>query len=252
MSKIIKAALITGASSGIGAATAIHFSKQGYFVYLMGRNKDRLLNVALECPSGASVLACDITDGPAVLKRLKEATSNPQHQIEVLVNNAGIYHQHKIEDGSDELWLEEFNTNLLGSVRITRELFPYFRERKKGSIVNVSSTLALRPVAGTSAYSAIKAAMRTWTQSLAIEGAPHIRANVVCPGLVETPIHGLDNLPAEKKQAVLDKMNSMQPLQRVGTPEEIAKTIFFLASEDSSWTTGATISVDGGIFFAGN
>lgn len=234
-----KAALITGSSSGIGAATAVEFSKNGYFVYLMGRDKERLEEVALKCRSGASIVSCDVTDIPALNKRLNEILTAKIHRVEVVVNNAGIYETHNTEEGSDELWHRQFEVNLLAPVRIVRAFFPYFKEQGRGSIVNVSSTLGLRPQGPTSAYSASKAAMINWTQSLALEGGPFkVRANCVCPGIVDTPLHA--NKP-------LKDMGNLQPLGRVGSPEDIAKAIYFLGSDLSSWTTGAILSVDGGI-----
>lgn len=243
-----KAALITGASSGIGRAAALEFARNGYFVYLMGRNKERLEEVALQCTAGASLLSCDLREPAQVEKRVKEIFENPLYQLEVLVNNAGMFKTQNIEEGSDAIWTEHYEANLLGPVRLTRLLFPYFKKYKKGSIVNVSSTLGIMPTANTGAYSALKAAMINWTQSLAIEAGPlGIRANVVCPGLVDTPIHSFNALSGNKKEEALSKMANLQPLGRIGTPEEIAKSIYFLGSELSSWTTGAILSVDGGI-----
>lgn len=243
-----KAALITGAGSGIGAATAIEFSKNGYFIYLMGRNKERLQEVAAKCRSGASIVSCDITDVAALNKRLDEMLTAKIHRIEVVVNNAGIFETHSTEDGSDELWRQQMEVNMLAPVRITRAFFTYFKQQGGGSFVNVSSTLGLRPTANTAAYSASKAAMMNWTQSLALEGGPfNIRANCVCPGLVDTPIHSFHHLEEAKKQEALENMKSLQPLGRIGTPEDISKTIYFLGSDLSSWTTGAVIAVDGGI-----
>ncbi len=239
-----KAALITGASSGIGAATALEFAKNGYFVYLMGRDKDRLAEVAIQCRGGASLLTCDLNDSKALDKRLNELISTNIHRVEVVVNNAGIFKTHSTEDGSDEIWMQHFQTNMLAPVRIVRALFPYFKSHGGGSIVNVASTLGLRPQGPTSAYSALKAAMVNWTQNLALEGAAfQIRANCVCPGLVDTPLHSFEKL----EKAAMDKMNSMQPLGRVGTPEDIARSIYFLGSDSSSWTTGGVLAVDGGI-----
>lgn len=243
-----KAALITGASSGIGAATAIEFAKNGYFVYLMGRDKERLQEVALRCRSGATLLSCDITDIAAVEKRLDEMLSSKIHKIEVLVNNAGIYETHTTETGTDEIWKRQFDVNLFAPIRIVRTLFPYFKEHGGGSIVNISSTLGLRPNGPTAAYSASKAAMVNWTQSLAVEGGPaNIRANCLCPGIVDTPIHSFYSLEANQKAAALDKMKSLQPLGRIGTPEDVARAAYFFGSDLSSWTTGAVVPVDGGI-----
>nr|WP_295899175.1 SDR family oxidoreductase [uncultured Bdellovibrio sp.] len=243
-----KAALITGASSGIGAATAIEYAKNGYFVYLMARNKERLQEVAAKCRSGASIVSCDVTDVAALNKRLDEMLTTKIHRIEVVVNNAGIYQTHSTEEGTDEIWMKQFEVNLLGPVRIARAFFPYFKEQGGGSIVNISSTLGLRPGGSNSSYSASKAAMVNWTQSLALDGGPHkIRANCVCPGIVDTPIHSFHHLDSEQKTIALEKMKSLQPLGRIGTAEEVAKAAYFLGSDLSSWTTGAILSVDGGI-----
>ena len=243
-----KAVLVTGASSGIGAATAIEFSKQGYFVYLMARNKERLQEVALKCRNGATIVSADLTDPASIDKRMGEMLGAKIHRIECIVNNAGIYETHDTEHGTDEVWLKQFNTNMLGPIRIARAFFPYFKAQGGGSIVNVSSTLGLRPMGPTSAYSAVKAAMVNWTSSLALEGGEfNIRANCVCPGIVDTPIHSFYSLEDAKKDEVLNKMKSLQPLGRIGTPEDVARAIYFLGSDLSSWTTGAVLSVDGGI-----
>ena len=246
-----KAALITGASSGIGRAAALEFSKNGYFVFLMGRNKDRLTETATLCRHGAAVLSCDLKDKAAVNKRIGEALNSQTHRVEVLVNNAGIFHSHDVEGGTDEIWTEEFEVNLLGPVRLARALVPYFKTHGGGSIVNVSSTLGLRPTPNTVSYSAIKAALVNFTQSLAQEcGSAKIRVNCVCPGLVDTPIHAFHSMDATKKAEIVDSMKNLQPLGRIGTVEDISRAIYFLGSDQSSWTTGAILSVDGGINLA--
>ncbi len=243
-----KAVLVTGASSGIGRATAFEFARQGYFVYLMGRNKERLEETALQCCSGACLLSCDLRDSAQVANRLKEVFENPLYSMEILINNAGIFKTHSMEEGTDEIWTEQFEVNLLAAVRLTRLFIPYFRKKQKGSIVNISSTLGLRPNSNTGAYSALKAAMINWTQSLALEaGSYGVRVNCICPGIVDTPIHSFSGLPNSQKQNILDQMAKLQPLGRIGTAEDLAKSIYFLGSELSAWTTGAVLSVDGGI-----
>ncbi len=245
---IKKAVLITGAGSGIGAATALEFSQQGYFVYLLGRNKEKLQNIAVDCKHGASVIGCDISDPNQVDKKIKEVLAVKVHRIEVLVNNAGIFERHSTTEGNDELWLNQFQVNLMGPIRITRLFIPYFEQLGGGSIVNVSSTLGMRPAPMVSAYSAVKAAMINWTQSLALElGQKNIRANCVCPGIVDTPIHAFHSFEQNQKSQALDGMKNLQPLGRIGNSQEIAKSIYFLASENSAWTTGAVLAVDGGI-----
>ncbi len=243
-----KAAVITGASSGIGSAIALEYSRNGFFVFLMGRNKDRLTEVALQCRAGASIMSCDLADEAAVSKRLNEILSSKIHSIECLVNCAGIYEANSTDESSLESWEKQFAINLFAPVRITKAFLPRFKEQKKGSIVNISSTLGLRPTATTPAYSASKAALNNWSQSLALElGSFNIRVNTICPGIVDTPIHGFHSLPEKEKKQVLESMASLQPLGRIGTPENIAKAAYFLGSDDSAWTTGSVLSVDGGI-----
>ncbi len=245
-----KAVLITGAGTGIGAASAELFSRKGYFVYLLGRTLSKLENTAKSLEN-YEILLCDLTDPDQVKKTSQKIISNSSRQLQVLVNNAGVFRRHSFEEGTDETWMTQWWTNMIGPVRLTREFFPYFKKNRMGSIVNVSSTLGLRPVAGMSAYSATKAAMINWTQSLALEGASfNIRANCVCPGLVDTPIHDFHFLPTAEKENILNNLKNMQPLGRVGQSHEIAHSIYFLAAEESSWTTGAVLSVDGGINIA--
>ena len=242
-----KSVLITGAGSGIGEATAHIFAQNQYHIFLLGRNPEKLQKVHAQIPD-STVVICDITDPDQVTKQIPPILSSSNFDLQVLINNAGIFTRHSFEEGREELWMEQWTTNMLGPVRLTRMVFPYFRQKKKGSIVNISSTLGLKTIEGTSAYSACKAAMINWTASLALEGAAHgIRANCVCPGIVDTPIHDFHSLPAEQKKKSLEAMNSLQPLGRVGTPDEIAYSLFFLGSDFSSWTTGSVLSVDGGI-----
>jgi NAD(P)-dependent dehydrogenase (short-subunit alcohol dehydrogenase family) len=241
-----KAAIITGASSGIGAATAIEFSKQGYFVFLAGRNEERLTAVAEKCSAGASLLKIDFKSPASIEKYAKHLFERPDVDIQVLINNAGIFTRQDFINTDLKTWREQFEVNFFGSVDWTQKVLPLFLKKNSGSIVNVSSTLGLKPTAGTSAYSASKAALINWTQTLALELGPKgIRVNCVCPGIVDTPIH-----PFHKQTAITDTLKNLQPLGRIGQPEEIAKAIYFLAGPDSAWTTGAVLNVDGGIHLA--
>lgn len=247
-----KAVVITGASSGIGAATAVEFSHHNYFVFLLGRDPDRLTKTSQLCGANNSqVLTCDFKNLATITACSESILARSDVQLHCLVNNAGVFYSKSFDQTSNEIWIEQFQVNLLGHVHLTKLLYPHFARQMRGSIVNVSSTLGVKPSANTSAYSAIKAAMNSWTQTLALEGGSFgIRANAVCPGIVDTPIHSFFNLPEMDKTKTLESLGKLQPLGRIGQPEEIAKSIFFLGSDLSSWTTGAMLNVDGGINLA--
>ncbi len=243
-----KAVIVTGAGQGIGKATALLFASKGYFVFLAGRNEEKLIQVAEQCPHGASLLKIDLTKPASLEKYGKHLSERPDVCIEALINNAGTFERHDFLQAGMQPWRDQFEVHVFGTIQWTQLVLPLFLKQKKGSIVNVSSTLGLKPTADTSAYSAAKAAMISYTQSLALAYGPAgLRCNVVCPGIVDTPIHSFHQLPAEEKKQVLQSLQGLQPLQRIGTADEIAKAIYFLATDDSSWTTGSVLSVDGGI-----
>lgn len=245
-----RAALVTGAGSGIGAACARQLDEAGYLVVLVGRDRKKLETVAASLRR-SWVLPADVGDAAQVRAAAATLLARTDLEPTLLVNNAGIFRRAEAALGDDELWNEQLNINLLGSVRWVRELWPRWRERRAGSVVNVSSTLGVRPTATTAAYSASKAALINWTLALAQEGGPlGIRANVVCPGLVDTPIHDFHGLPEAEKTATLGQLAGLQPLGRIGTPDEIARAVVFLGTEASAWTTGAILHVDGGINLA--
>ena len=243
-----KAVIVTGAGSGIGEATCLEFAKNGYFIFLLGRRIEALQKVLSHFPNQGLALVCDLKSLASVRSTVQTILNQADVQVTTLVNNAGVYVRKDFEESSDDLWMDQFDTNLFGAVRITREVYPFFKKQKSGSIINVSSTLGLSPSAGVSAYSASKSAMVNWTQTLALEGGPFgIRANCVCPGIVDTPIHAFHKLDEKRKSRALTLLQELQPLQRIGTSSEIAASIFFLGSEASPWTTGAVLAVDGGI-----
>lgn len=245
-----EAVVITGASSGIGEATAYKFASEGFDLLLIGRNSEKLekvkaqsqsrnINVKIETLS-MDLKSFDSAKFQAALAKISTPT--------ILVNNAGVYTQNKPDDSSLDIWKEMFEVNLFGSVKITQSLWPVFKANKKGSIVNVASTTGIKPVPNTSAYSASKAALINWTTCLAQEGGEfNIRANVVCPGIVETPLHGFYNAKASEKDKIHASITDLQLLKKMGRPEYIAESIFFLGSEQSTWTTGAVHNIDGGI-----
>lgn len=245
-----EAVVITGASSGIGEATTYKFASEGFDLLLIARSSEKLEKVKTQAQTRninvkIETLAMDLKNFDA--SKLNEKLSKLSKPA-VLVNNAGIYMQNRPDDSSLNVWREMFEVNLFGSVQITQAMWSIFKENKRGSIVNVASTLGVKPAPNTSAYSASKAAMVNWTTCLAQEGGEfNIRANAICPGIVETPIHGFYNAKASEKDKIYEGITNMQLLKKIGRPEHIAESIFFFGSEQSTWTTGAVHNIDGGI-----
>lgn len=241
------AALVTGAGRGIGAAIALELSRRGHYVHLLGRNEANLREIQRSIPD-SQIHVCDLSAPDRIRATAARVKAFAAARLEVLVNNAGVFDVHAFTEGGDDVWARQFDVNLMGPVRLTRELWPHFVAIGKGSIVNVSSTLGTMPTERTGAYSAIKSALNNWTISLAQEGGPHgIRVNAVSPGIVDTPIHPFHSLTGPEKEAALTKMAPLQPLGRIGRPEDVARAVAFLAGDESSWTTGANLTVDGGI-----
>ncbi len=238
----MKRVLISGASSGIGKAMVQVFVKKGWQVLMLARRQDRLQKIS-EKLKGTQVLACDLTN-PGAIQNLKSQIPSP---LNALVNNAGIYQPCPLEEDKDEVWDAHYHSNLMGPVRLTRLLWPQLKE-SRGSIVNISSTLSIKPIPGAASYSALKAAMNNWTLSLALEGASHgINVNAICPGIVDTPIHSYFGDEGPEDQALYRKLQKAQPLGRTGHPEDIAVMTEQLCSDDSQWMTGSIINIDGGI-----
>lgn len=239
-------AFVTGAGSGIGRAVADRFLAEGWKVVAVGRRAEPLEELKASAPKDSVLpLPCDLTD-PAQVQKMSNQLATQKDFAEglrVLVNNAGRYVRSSTETTPDDVWREMWEVNFLAPVRLTRILLPYLRANQ-GALINISSTLGLRPVVETGAYSAAKAALINWTQTLALEEAKYqVRSNCICPGIVDTPIHALET----KTEAEKSEFNRMQPLGRVGRPEDIAHAVWSLSAPGSEWITGATLKVDGGI-----
>jgi NAD(P)-dependent dehydrogenase (short-subunit alcohol dehydrogenase family) len=243
-----KAALITGASSGIGAALSTRLDQEGFQILLVGRDSARLRKVSENLKNPSFCLPTDLED--------KEATDQLAHAVltlcqnhhlslKALIHAAGVFERTSFESTALSTWEKDLRVNLLAPVQLTLKLGEKIKQ-DQSVIVNISSTLGLRPVADTSAYSASKAALNNWTQSLALEWAKDgVRVVGICPGLVDTPIHPFHGAP--EKDPTRQKAHQAQPLGRMGTPEDIAHTVSFLVSEEASWITGSLWNVDGGI-----
>jgi NAD(P)-dependent dehydrogenase (short-subunit alcohol dehydrogenase family) len=240
-----KRVIVTGASSGIGRATAERFSSEGANVAIVGRRMKALEEV-ISCSEkkGFTVIA-DLSDENQTERCIAEAVEM-MGGLDVLVNAAGILKSGRIEDTTIELWDEMMNINLRSIFHLMKLAVPHL-ERTKGNIVNVSSVTGPRSFPGVLAYCVSKAGLDQLTRCAALElAAKGIRVNAVNPGVVVSGLHRSGGMNEEAYAAFLEHSKTTHPLGRVGNPEEIADLIYFLASDRASWITGATVSIDGG------
>lgn len=245
--------LITGASSGIGAGTALEFAKLNASLAITGRNKDNLEKVARQCqeasPNNLKPLTflCDVTKEADVEKILK-STLDQYKKLDILVNNAGIIENGSIENTSLEQYDKVMNTNVRSLYHLTMLAVPHLL-KAQGNVVNVSSVTGLRSFPNVLAYCMSKSAVDQFTKCVALELAPKgVRVNAVNPGVIVTGLHqrGESGMDDEQYAAFLEKCKQTHALGRPGEVKEVANTIVFLASSAASNITGATIPVDGG------
>jgi len=239
-----KVAIVTGGSRGIGKATAILLAQHGANVVITSKNNSSLQNAAKEMKNVVAVPG-DIRKNADVENVVKN-TLETFGKIDILVNNAGIFPKVKpLHEISEEEWNDVIDVNLTGQFRFTKAVIPHLM-KTNGCIVNVSSDAGLKSFENfeADAYTASKGALVILTKAWAVEYAKYkIRVNCVCPGIVETdmtePWLGSE---ADRAMAVAE-----HPIGRIGMPEDVAKAILYLVSDDSSWVTGAILPVDGGI-----
>ena len=241
-----KVALITGATSGIGRATALLFAESGARIALVGRNAVALTEVTDEIKSnGGDVLPirADVTVNG---ERILTETISHFGQLDVLVNAAGHLSNGTIENTTLEAWDTMLDVNLRAVFTLIQHSVPHL-EKTGGNVVNVSSVTGLRSFPGVLAYCVSKAGLDQLTKCAALELASKgVRVNAVNPGVVVTEIHRRAGMGDVDYQAFLERSKTTHPLGRVGEPREIAELILFLASDHADWITGATYSIDGG------
>ena len=256
-----KVALITGGTSGIGEATALLFAKEGAHVAVTGRNAERGAGVARrieslrrESHSGQKLpearqplfVQADVSVA-SDCQRAVDETVRSFGRLDILFNNAGVFYPQTALECSEKEWDEQIDANLKGVFLMSKFALPILIAQKKGVIINNASGWGIVGGDHAVAYCASKGGVVLMTKAMAIDhGAQGIRVNCICPGDVETPM-----LPADAKMRGLKWDDYIagcanRPLGRVGTAEEIAKAALFLASDDSSFMTGAALVVDGG------
>ena len=245
-----KAAIVTGAGTGIGRAIALALAREGAKVAVAGRRREKLGEVAQairQAGGEALVTVCDVSSEADSYRAVKDAEEAFGH-VNVLVNNAGALSVSTVESISVEEWDRLMATNLKGPFLMSRAVLPAMRQAGGGAIVNVGSVLGLVAMKDRAAYCASKGGVTMLTKAMALDHAQEkIRVNCICPAIVETDlIHELFSKSEEGRRARDTRLATL-PLGKFGKPDDIAELAVFLASEESSWMTGTAIPVDGGL-----
>lgn len=241
-------AIITGAASGIGRATAVLFAREGAAVAVVDRDETGLMNLVAELRGRGSeclAISADVS-WPGTAESVVSSAVERWHRLDILVNNAGIAFMGKAEGTTDDEWDEVFAINTTSVFRFIRAALPALQLARRGAIVNVASEAGLVGFANYAAYSSSKAAVVNLTRSLAIDCAPDkIRVNCVCPGSIDTPLlrkyyeAQSDPVKARAEDAITHPLG-------IGSPEDIAEGILFLAGQRSLYVTGHALVIDGG------
>jgi len=249
MRLINKVALITGGNSGIGRATALLFAREGAKVALTGRDEERGKRVVEEIrkASGTAIFIRSDVRFAEDCRQAVDKTLREFGRLDILFNNAGVYYPHTVVDCPEEEWDLTIDINLKGTYLMSKLVLPAMIAQGGGSIINNGSGWGITGGNEAASYCASKGGVVLLTKAMAIDhGRQGIRVNCLCPGDVETPM-----LPADAKLRKIEWKDylaeaSNRPLGRIGTPDEIARAALFLATDDSSFMTGAVLAVDGG------
>jgi NAD(P)-dependent dehydrogenase (short-subunit alcohol dehydrogenase family) len=239
-----KVALVTGGGSGIGKATCELFAGRGGAVVVADVNETAAMATAVgirKAGGRAAAARCDVTVGDQIQAAVDRARKE-FGGLDVVVNCAGILKGHFLEETPEAEWRQVLDVNLTGAFLVTKAALTALRERGGGSIVHIASRMAIRVKEGHGAYAAAKAGILQLTQMAALEGAPHrIRVNCVCPGFVDSPM-----TRGGYQDDAFEGWNKVCPLGRPAVPEDIAKAMLFLASDEAAFITGVALPVDGG------
>ncbi len=247
-----KVAIVTGGGTGIGEAIATVFAREGATVAITGRRKAELERVVKNIQQhGGQALAIQgsVTTEPDV-RNAVDVTVRTFGRLDVLVNNAGnLFHAGPLHNTSDDIWDETFDIFMKGTFRFIRAAIPQMLKQGEGSILNMSTIAGMKAISGfpAHAYQAAKAGVNMLTKTVALEYAKQgIRCNAICPaGVLTPPVQAMLNDPNMKAF-----FEGMHPMGRLGQPEEIAEAAIYFASDESRWTTGSILAVDGGVMAA--
>ncbi len=249
-----KVVLVTGATSGIGRAIAELLAAEGANVALNGRNKNKGEQIvkSISNNGGSAIfLQADISSGQAN-RKLVESVFSEFGRLDILVPNAGVLGLGSVTKVPEETWHQTLNTNLNAVFYLMRAAIPKMKQAASpGSVVVTGSIAAHKGFPNHAAYCASKGGLEALVRQAAVDYAPDIRINMVQPGPVETKLYKDSAVAFPNPDTVLDEFPESLPMNRIGSPEEIAKAVLFLASDDSSWTTGSVLTVDGGASAAG-
>lgn len=248
-------AFVTGAGSGIGRASVLALAQYGArLIYISGRRRTLLEETRQLVSEAFPSCTIQILDGDVTSPAWRQKVAGEVFAggpLDILVNNAGIYHSTRFEDTSDAELHEVLLTNIEAVFSLTRHLLPSLERSTFPAIVNIGSTLSIRPIAQGAGYNIAKAAVDHLSRSLALELGPRgIRVNCIAPGIVETPMYRDRFSSEEAYREAIDQARVWHPLGRVGSPEDIAKAVVFLGSPAASWITGVVLPVDGGLLLS--
>ena len=247
-----KIAIVTGGGTGIGEAIAKVFAREGAKVAITGRRKDELERVVrdIERKGGQALALSGSVTNEHDVQEAVAATVRRFGRLDILVNNAGnLFHTARLHETTDQMWDETFDVFMKGTFRFIRAAIPQMLQQGGGSILNISTIAGLKAIPGfeAHAYPAAKAGVIMLTKTVAVHYAKqHIRCNCLCPaGVITPPVADMLKDPRAKAW-----FESMHPTGRLGQPEEVAEATVYFASDESRWTTGSILSVDGGVMAA--
>jgi NAD(P)-dependent dehydrogenase (short-subunit alcohol dehydrogenase family) len=235
-----KRVLITGGASGIGFTTAQRFLEEGSQVVILDRDESACQRAKDELPALSGQIIADVSDDKVVAQAF-ESLDDIWGGLDILINNAGISVRNKFMDVPAEQWRETVAVNLNGIFYVAQQAAKRMLDGEGGVILNMGSTNGLAGYHYYSDYNATKAGVIELSRSLALELGPTIRVNAVCPGFILTPMQA-----AEYTQEMRQAFEVKLPLQKLGTPEDVAALFVFLASDDAAWITGQHFVIDGG------